>query len=210
MLSRMLWLGAVLIAVASNLDNLTVGIALGMRPLRVSALANLLIAAVTVAGTAAAMAAGDTLKSYLPESTAHLLGGLTLIAIGAWMIVTGIRALLRWTVNPPRQARDGRFVVLHIPLGAVGDRNRSRTLTPREALGLGAALALNNVASGVPAGASGIPPILVTGLTGALSLACVGGGARLGSALAKAVSGRYAPALAGVMMLAVGALAVTV
>jgi putative Mn2+ efflux pump MntP len=60
-------LEAVLIAVASNLDNLTVGIALGMRPRPVSVLANLVIAAVTMIGTAAAMVLGDTLSTICPS-----------------------------------------------------------------------------------------------------------------------------------------------
>jgi putative Mn2+ efflux pump MntP len=77
----------------------------------------------------------------------------------------------------------------------------------RDALVLGVALALNNIASGVPAGAAGMSPILTTGLAGLLSLLCVGGGARLGSALARRVARRYAPALAGVMLIAVGTLA---
>jgi putative sporulation protein YtaF len=203
-----LWIGAVLIAVVSNLDNLTVGIALGIRPLRVSTIANLIIAAVTMIGTGAAITLGRTLSDYLPAPTAQLLGGLTLVAVGAWMTATGVHAVRGWTASAPAQAHGGRLAILRESL-SVAAGNRSGTLTHREASALGVALALNNIASGVPAGAAGIPPILTTALAGALSLLCVGGGSRLGGAVSRRVAGRHAPALAGVMMLAVGALAAT-
>jgi putative sporulation protein YtaF len=202
------WIAAVTIAVVSNLDNLTVGIALGIRPLRVDAIANLIVATVTMIGTAVAMTLGHALSDHLPAPTTHLLGRLTLIAIGAWMTATGAHALRRPTANASPQAKGDPLTLLHEPLRAT-EGNHSGTLSDREALVLGAALAINNFASGVPAGAARIPPILVTGLAGTFSLVCVGGGARLASAFARQVAHRYAGALAGVMMLAAGALAAT-
>jgi hypothetical protein len=59
--------------------------------------------------------------------------------------------------------RDELLDVEEYASSGVSDHNGSGTLTHREALVLGIALALNNIAAG-PAGAAGIPPILVTGL----------------------------------------------
>jgi putative sporulation protein YtaF len=153
------WIAAVTIAVVSNLDNLTVGIALGIRPLRVDAIANLIIATVTMIGTAVAMTLGHALSDHLPAPTTHLLGGLTLIAIGAWMTATGAHALRRPTANASPQAKGDPLTLLHKPLRAT-EGNHSGTLSDREALVLGAALAINKFASGVPAGARnrGTPP----------------------------------------------------
>jgi hypothetical protein len=58
------------------------------------------------------------------------------------MIMTGIRALLRWTSMAPRQGRGGRSAVQREPLSVAADNNSNGTLTHREALVLGIALAL--------------------------------------------------------------------
>jgi hypothetical protein len=53
-----LWLSAVLTATIANLDNLTVGFAFGVRDIRIAVAARVVIAAVTMAGTAGAMTSG--------------------------------------------------------------------------------------------------------------------------------------------------------
>jgi putative Mn2+ efflux pump MntP len=101
-----LWLAAVLIAITSNLDNLTIGIALGLRPLRVTVVTNVAIAVLTMIGTAAAMSLGSTLGHALPPARAGLLGGLALIGIGAWMTLTGIAGLRGSVTGSGRQTRN--------------------------------------------------------------------------------------------------------
>ena len=83
MVPTMLWLSAVLIATVSNLDNLGVGTAFGMRDTPVSALANLIIAAVTMAATAIAMTFGRALSQLIAPSIGSALGSAIIIAVGA-------------------------------------------------------------------------------------------------------------------------------
>ena len=78
-------------------------------------------------------------------------------------------------------------------------------LALRDALVLGAALSLNNLAAGVGAGISGIPPLATTLLAGALSLVCIGGGSRGGLSIGRRLGGRPASLIAGVILLGVGA-----
>ena len=75
----------------------------------------------------------------------------------------------------------------------------------RDALVLVAALSLNNLAAGVGAGISGIPPLAPTLLAGALSLLCIGGGSRGGLSIGRRLGGRPASLIAGVILLGVGA-----
>ena len=190
----MLWLSAVLIAAVSNLDNLAVGVAFGMRGSRIATPPNLIIAAVTMAATAGAMTSGRALSHVLPSSVASWLGSLIIIAIGAWTVVASLRALrARARTTLPRSVRLGREV------------DARGVLSSREALVLGVALSLNNVGSGVGAGVAGIPPLATTLLAGLFSLLCVGGGSTLGISLRRNVLGGRAPLIAGVVLLFVGA-----
>ena len=69
---------------------------------------------------------------------------------------------------------------------------------------LGIALSVNNLGMGVGAGVSGIPALATTVSAGLLSLLCVGGGFHLGRVFGRLVLGRNAPAIAGILLLALG------
>jgi putative Mn2+ efflux pump MntP len=189
-----LWLSAVLIAAVSNLDNLAVGFAFGMRDTRIAAPANVVIAAVTMAGTAGAMTSGRALSRLMPPAVASVLGSLIIIAIGAGTIVASLHAVRRPATAPvPGRAR------------LRPDRVENEVMSGRKALALGIALSLNNVGSGVGAGVAGVSPLATTLLAGVLSLICVGGGSRVGWSVGRIVPGQRAPLLAGLVLLGVGA-----
>ncbi len=188
----MIWLTAVLIAAVSNLDNLAVGFALGMRDRTVALAPNVVIAAVTMAGTAVAMTSGRVVARTMSPSVASAVGSLIIIAIGVWTIIAS--------------RHGGR------PLAGAGvpDTRRSARRDPnglswRETLALGVALSLNNVASGVGAGIAGVSPVATTLFAGAFSLICIGGGSRFGWSAGRLVAGRKAPLIAGLMLIGVGA-----
>jgi putative sporulation protein YtaF len=197
-----LWLSAALVASVSNLDNLAVGVAFGMRNTRIPARSNLLIAAVTMAGTAGAMTGGRALASLAWPSLASALGSSIICAIGVFTVVASLRAMRAATVTLVGGHRD-----LHAQGDLLsGDVAAGEVTSARNALVLGVALALNNVGAGVGAGAAGISPMATTLLAGALSLICLGGGSRIGWCLGLPLIGRWAPLTAGLILLGVGSL----
>jgi putative Mn2+ efflux pump MntP len=185
-----LWLSAVLIAAVSNLDNLAVGVAFGLRDSRIGARANLVIAGVTMAGTALAMSSGRALSQLLPLSLASALGAAIIIAIGAGTVAASLYAVVA-PQHPPAPTLFPQVT-------------RGEGISLRAALPLAAALSLNNVGSGVGAGVAGVPPLTTTVLAGVFSLLCVGGGSRAGLTLGRIFLGRRAPLSAGLVLLAVG------
>ena len=196
----MLWL-AMLIAAVSNLDNLAAGIAFGMRDIRITAAPNAVIAAVTMAATAAAMTPGRALSHAIPPSLATALGASIIVAIGVWTILSSTRrehVPPSWLMSGIDRLRGRRDA-----LG--GDVHRKGALSSLEALALGAALAANNAATGVGAGIAGISPVTTTLFAGVLSLLCVGAGSRVGLALGRPIGGRSASLIAGLILLGVGA-----
>jgi putative Mn2+ efflux pump MntP len=194
----MFWLSAALVAVVSNLDNLTVGFGFGVRGRPIARGPNLIIAAVTMAGTAGAMTSGRTFSAAVSLSVASTLGATIIIAIGLWTVVVSLRAV--------------SCAVQHVPWDRVGgehellgcDPGGEQGLSFRKAVGLGAALAMNNVGTGLGAGVAGISPLVTTLLAGAVSLVCVGGGSRIGSFLGRLLLGRWAPPFSGLILLGLG------
>jgi len=179
----------VLLCVASNVDNLSAAVALGLRSVSVPPLQNALIAAATVVGTFVAMAAGALLTQRV-ASAAGDIGAAVIIAIGAWTIVGG------WDRSPTaRSTSPGRGTTLPTVRAP---------LSLRATVGLAAALAVNNVITGVGAGAAGLSPVWTALLSGLVSVVFVGGGDRLALSLAALLSPRRAGALAGTLLVVVG------
>jgi len=196
--SSVLWLSAVLIALVSNLDNLAVGLAFGMRGTPISATPNLVIAVLTMIGTAGAITSGHAISGLMSPGVASALGASIIIVIGVWTVLSSLDAVVR----PASAGSRGRVF-----------GSRPRVLTPhgekrgvgfRAAIGLGAALALNNVGVGVGAGVAGISPVLTTLLAGAASLVCVGAGSRAGRTLGRLDPGGWSPLVSGLILLGIG------
>lgn len=180
----MFWLSAILIAAVSNLDNLSVGVALGMRGRPVGLAPNAIIAAVTMAATAAAMTSGRAIARLLPSAIASDLGAGIIITLGVLTVFASRR-------EPHRPAETEG------PSGA-------QTVSWREALVLGVALSLNNIGSGVGAGIAGVSPLATTLLAGAFSLLSVGGGSRLGWSFGRLLFADRARVVAGVLLVGLG------
>jgi len=86
------------IAVASNLDNLAVGVAYGIRRIVIPAPSNLAIAGIAFAFSALAAVAGTYAGHLMSARSADLSGAVLIIGIGIWMLRCGSRR----PVRPPR------------------------------------------------------------------------------------------------------------
>lgn len=194
-----LLLAAVLVAIVSNLDNLAAAFAFGVRGIRIGTTPNLIIAVITMVGTAAAMTAGHALSQVLALSVGSAVGASIIIAIGAWTILRSFGVGLR---------RGGRVSLSVQGLAAepspVSLRPMNGDVTRGNAVGLGLALALNNVGTGVGAGVAGLSPVLTTFLAGAISLLFVEGASKAGSSLGRLVIAPAAQLMSGVILLGLG------
>ncbi|MCY7286465.1 MAG: sporulation membrane protein YtaF [Cyanobacteria bacterium CAN_BIN43] len=75
-------LSSILLSTSSNVDNLAVAIAYGVKKLKIDTLSNILIALVSAIGTMLSLSVGAVIGRYLPPEVANLLGSGVLIAIG--------------------------------------------------------------------------------------------------------------------------------
>jgi putative sporulation protein YtaF len=204
-------LPALLLALSSNLDNVGVGVAYGIRRVCVPFASNLVIALITGIGTLAAMLAGKTIGSFLEPRVAHLLGGALLTGLGIWVAFQESRAIVQ-RESPPHAGMNRRIrgaslvsrigTILDNPFSV--DRDFSRHIDRKEALLLGFALSLNNVVNGVAAGIAGLDPLPVTILVCIFSVLTIWVGMSAGYRFGARATGRFPGVISGLLLIALG------
>jgi putative sporulation protein YtaF len=185
------WLTILFIGIASNLDNLGVGVSLGMRTMRISQLANLIIAVISMLATYLTLSAGQFVAHQIPSFYANLIGGLLITAIGIWTIWTSARK------DSPSSSG-----ILQNPDRADIDQNA--LISWKESIPLGLALSLNALTNGFGAGISGISPVWTTISVGIFSFITVDLGLRAGYKISQTWIGKYANQISGILLIAIG------
>jgi putative sporulation protein YtaF len=204
-------LTAILLALASNLDNVGVGVACGMRRVRVPFGSNLLIAAITATGTLASVVFGSTVGNFLRHGLASILAGAVLIGMGAWVVVRETRALYQNSHHAPDQAPSspsdtGYLSQVHSirinPLSA--DSDRSGQIDFREATLLGLALTPNNLVNGAAAGMMNLSVAVLVLLVFLFSVVTIWAGIEVGQLCGKRWLGSIAGVASGALLIFVG------
>lgn len=126
-----------LFALACNLDTLILSLSYAAKGVRVGVHGSVVIAAVTTLITYVCLILGVTAAELFPPGTADVLGGIALIGLGLYFLISWLRSggVLEDSSEPSR---------LKSLWGCVS---------------LAAALAVNNAGIGVAAGVSGIDPL---------------------------------------------------
>ena len=189
-----------LFGISANIDNLTVGIAYGIRKMRITLLSNLLIALVSGIGTYLSMRIGLELSRFLSAGTANLIGSILLILLGVWtakdfFFRTGEKR------RPPEIRRFGG-AILEKP--ELLDKNRSETLDAKEAVALAFALTVNNFGLGVGASVTGLNIYATVLCTFVFSIGMLTAGCLLGRTCLSKSLGKLAPLISGAVIVALG------
>lgn len=193
------------LAIATSLDSLGVGVAYGLNGTRVRFAAHVCISVVMMAITWTSVAVGDNIARFIPESAAHILSAVLFGGIGLWILrpVFKKRRHASQDVSPPSPRNLPSLTeVLDNPL--LADQDGSRDIDLREALLLGAALSLNNIGGGVSAGLIHLSPFSMASLSVFFNVVCICGGYFVGARLSATRVSGYAQALSGVLLILVG------
>ena len=171
---------AILIGLAANADNLSIGIAYGIQGRNIRPVQNLLVAGVTTAVTLAALLAGRAVHRHLLSAVSNWLGG-------AILILLALAALAR----PAKRNSQAIYG------GAVGWVDVAV---------LSASLSINNIGLAIAGGLANLPrvPLLASVFCFSVAMLCVGQVAgsqasrRVTGALSQAWIGNVGPAGGGV------------
>jgi len=66
--------GSIMLGIFTNIDNLGVGVAYGIKKIRIGMMSNLLIAFFNASGTFISMTAGERISQFLSVTTASYIG----------------------------------------------------------------------------------------------------------------------------------------
>lgn len=183
------WVTIILIGIAANLDNLGIGLAYGIKRVKIPVLSNAAIAVISMIVTYVAVTAGSTIDEFISPHTANLLGSLLLVTIGLWTLVSN-RFSQQGIAEKPE----------------LFDEDKNYIISFRESMTLGFVLSANCLAGGIAIGANGISVIWTVISIGIFSFITVAVGSHFGSLLTKTFIGKYSAAISGLLLLIIGIL----
>lgn len=128
----------IVLGLGANTENLPVGLAYGLRGLKIGLTPNLLIAGATTIATLVPLEIGHGLRGYLPELLPDILAGLLLVALG----------LMNIWLDRRRRGRASERAKIDAPVGSA--------IGWRETLAVAAALSINNIGLGLAGGIAGL------------------------------------------------------
>ena len=165
----------VLLAVALSIDGFGVGLAYGIRKIKVTFLPIILIVLCSVPAMTLSLSAGRLVAGLIPLRLAGITGGSILMLIGFWQLIEGFK---RYKDDPVLLTINQKTLglvlqVIREPENA--DMDRSGDINYKEALLLGIALNIDVVGAGFGAGVAGYSLILIPFVTSALFLALYAG-----------------------------------
>lgn len=187
-----------LIGIASNLDNLGVGVAYGVRRIRVPFLPCLVIAAFAGLFTYLSVWAGSFISGFLSPTAANVIGAVLLIGVGIWVMVSQKRE----TQATVEATDSGLLQVLQEPVRA--DADRSGVISLPESVVLGVALSINNLTNGFSAGLWHLNALATALSSAAFSYLAIWGGAGLSGRFAAGWLGNKATIAAGCLLILLG------
>lgn len=207
------WGVPLLLALAVSIDGFSAGFSCGLRKLIIPFTSLLVICLLSSGAIAVSMLAGSGVVYLVPLRCISTFGGAVLIIFGLVVIrqhftesrekndpAAGARDEVSETAPPRRPKKISSL--LQRPEEA--DLDRSGTLSAKEALLLGSALAADAFAAGFGAALIGsplLPTVIAVGLT---KLLLVPLGAAFGRAAARKVAPGYIPLLGGAILIFIG------
>lgn len=201
-------LSILLFVISASLDNLVVGIAYGVKKLKISLISNLLIAFISCAGTFLSMLVGKLIGYFISPIYANVIGSSILIILGLWFIISSLKK--RETkkeesaIETPqkKQAKIEYYncgELLQSPEKA--DIDNSGNIDLKEALALGFALALNNMGLGIGASISGLSLTLTSLLTFVFSFLTIPIGYYIGKRFLSTILESNADIISGIIII---------
>jgi putative sporulation protein YtaF len=189
-----------LISISSNTDSFAVAIAYGIKKMRITIGANLLIAIISSLGTFISMSVGEIINGYLPQSIANTLGSGVLISIG----IFGMWQTIHQERKHQKLAKYNRQNLnIDLPPQRIGYRSAS-SIDFKQSIPLAFSLTINNIGGGIGAGMSGLNTALTTGVTFGLAILAIFSGSILGEKFARRMTESWAGFLSSSLIVAIG------
>lgn len=195
------FLSALLYSLSSNLDNLVIGIAYGVKKIKIGLISNLIIATVTSIGTLISMSVGKFISGFLPTSLTNMLGAVIIMLLGLYFLIQSILKLIPKSYSNSLALKNVDEIMDY---AEKSDSDNSGTLNIKEAFVVSLGLMLNNLGTGLAASITGINVSITVICTFILSIALLMLGKSIGHNILGSICGKYAPLISGVLLIILG------
>lgn len=189
---------AFLFSLSSNLDNLVIGSAYGIRKIKFGLIPNLLIAVITSVGTYLSMALGNTLSSFLSPSLANTLGAAAMGLLALYFIAQSLLKLFKKSNAQELALKD---IAEMEEYAQKSDQNSNGQIEPKEALAVSVGLLLNNLGMGITASITNVNALATSIFTFIFSFLFLKIGQKIGSCSGGKFFGNFAPLFSGILLL---------
>ncbi|WP_298844659.1 sporulation membrane protein YtaF [Clostridium sp.] len=194
-------ISALLFSLASNLDNLVVGIAYGIKEIKIGIISNLIIAILTSTGTFLSMLVGTYILKFLPHSVANGLGAIVIIILGTYFVTQSIIKLINNSKSKELALKNATDMIVY---AEKSDLDSSGNINVKEALIVAFALTFNNLGTGMAASITGVSIQFTAITTFILSILTIIFGETVGNHVLGKVLGEYAPLFSGILLIILG------
>ncbi|MCL0100739.1 sporulation membrane protein YtaF [Peptococcaceae bacterium] len=182
-------LSIIMFALSLNMDTLGVGIAYGIKKIRIPIKSLIVITLMSVIAISISMTTGDVINNVLPEIITSKLGSIALIIIGGLLLSKSYKSKNKRQMLATSKQRktfektntklkpkilETAFQLVHEPLKA--DVDKSGTISTKEAVLLGFALALDAFVAGFAVSLIGfdiLNTVIIVGV-GYILMMCLG------------------------------------
>ncbi|MFZ5974683.1 MAG: manganese efflux pump [Bacillota bacterium] len=184
-----------------SLDNVVIGMAYGLKRIRITLLQNLIIAVITSLGTLISMLIGKTIAQLLPLEAMNYIGPGILILLGLYF---GVLSVVQKHVPPDDQNVSAKNIDTMTQYAEKSDRDQSGSIDSREAALVALGLTLNNIGAGIAASIMSLSIVLTVVSTFAMSVVFLQIGLYLGNGIFSRMLGKYAPMISASIIIALG------
>ncbi|MDA8234501.1 MAG: sporulation membrane protein YtaF [Clostridia bacterium] len=210
----------VIFAFALSLDGFGVGVAYGMRRIKIPIYSIAVVSITSAMVIGLSMAAGHLLSQIISVGIAQKTGAAILVLLGLWILIhtwlypPNGEEIGKTTNNEKSHSGEEQVMKITIkPLGLViqilrqpakADFDRSGTISSKEALFLGVALAMDALGAGFGAAMAGYKPLLTPLVVGLAKFLLVSTGVYIGQNYAAAWLGSRAAMFPGWVLVILG------
>lgn len=195
-------LSAILFSISSNLDNIVIGIAYGIKKIKIGFLSNFLIAIITSLGTFASMYLGKFIINFFPPVFTNLLGSGIILLLGLYFLIQSITNFSNKNIKNISLKNSDSM----IEYAKYSDKNNSGHIEIKEAIAVGFGLTFNNIGTGIAASVAGVNILETILFTFIFSMLLITIGFYLGNKIFGKFFGKFAPLISGILLIILGIL----
>lgn len=200
-----------MLAFAVSLDSFSTGLTYGLRKMGMPLKSIVIISICSAGSLLAAMSIGGAAENVLSEGAADKIGGLILIALGAFVLLQFFRAGKDTSVDEEKilfnfEIESIGLVINILKRPMAADFDKSGTITGVEAIMLGLALSLDAFGAGIGAALLGYSPLLLAVTVMMMSMMFLSAGLKIGKSCAHMGWVQKVSFLPGVLLIVIGVL----